>query len=406
MPIKVAHVLSHVANVHAGVPIGTKRLVSSLIGRGIQSAIWSTGNREEQKKLTDSGVPGYLFDVVRPVGWRRSPALIAALEDACSDLDLFHLHEVWHYPQYAAARLARRRSKPYIVAPRASLEPWRMKYKGLKKGIYLKLLGNELLDNAACLHAVSPGEADGFRALGYKGPIFVVYNGIVTKEFEHLPEPSEADAIWPQLANRRVVLFLSRISPEKGLDQLVPAWAEILRKPNNMDALLVLAGPDDRGHLKTVQKLVNDHALNSNVLFTGMVDGRSKLALISRADIYVLPSYSEGFSNSLLENMAAGKPAIITPGCHFPEVADIGAGYCVEPSPYALASVLQELLDMSDGQRRRMGARGREFVMQNLTWDIAARKIITVYNAIMTGREIPLNPYPIPLNSAGAPILD
>ena len=122
------------------------------------------------------------------------------------------------------------------------------------------------------------------------------------------------------------------------------------------------------------------------------------MALISRADIYILPSYSEGFSISLLENLAAAKPALITPGCNFPEVAEAGAGICVNPVKEEIETGLGELLDLSPDQRRKMGERGRELVANNYSWDIAARKMIMVYRAILNGDTIPLYPEPVQLH--------
>ena len=148
------------------------------------------------------------------------------------------------------------------------------------------------------------------------------------------------------LKGRRVVLYLSRISPEKGLDELIPAWSAVIKKPSYSDALLVIAGPDDRGYRSKIEDMVLRAGLEAHVLLTGMVNGRNKFALISRADLFTLPSYSEGFSNALLENLAAGKPALITPGCNFPEVVEAGAGICVEPERNSLGEALMQLLDM------------------------------------------------------------
>ena len=280
-----------------------------------------------------------------------------------------------------------------------------MRYKGFKKKVYLSLIGKRLLDNAACMHAVAPAEIDGFRELGYEGKVFVVHNGIVPEEFTNLSEMNVAEERWPELRGRRVVLFLSRLSPEKGLDQLLPAWVDITSKASYSDALLVLAGPDDRGYRAVLEQLIVDKGLGSHVLLTGMVNGREKLALMARADIYTLPSYSEGFSNSVLENMAAGTPVLITPGCNFPEVVSANAGLCVEPRKEDIAEALRELLEMSGEQLCGMGARGRRLVLENFTWEIAARKLITVYDSILKGKEIPLHPQPVLLDPSGRALL-
>ncbi|GAF87084.1 unnamed protein product, partial [marine sediment metagenome] len=110
---------------------------------------------------------------------------------------------------------------------------------------------------------------------------------------------------------------------------------------------------------------------------------------------YALPSHAEGFSLSLLENLACGKPVLITNGCNFPEVARSGAGFCVPAQQGPLEEGLKRLLDMSALDLESMGQKGRELVLQNYTWDIAARKMATVYRCILEGKVIPLDPEPV-----------
>lgn len=403
--MKVAYVLSHVATRFAGVPIATRRLGSSLSLMGVEISFWATGDSYEEQELASEGIPAHLYENIWPKGWRRSSHLARELSEAADKIDIFHIHEIWTYPQYKAAKIARSKGIPYIVAPRASLEPWRLRYKGFKKKIYLSLIGNQLLHSAVCLHAVAPAEVDGFRKVGYHGPVFIINNGIVPEEFFELPDPVEAEERWTQLRGCRVVLFLSRLSPEKGIDQLIPAWADIVKRDSYSDALLVLAGPDDRGYRITIEEIIKTYGLENRVLLTGMVEGRDKLALMRRADIYTLPSYSEGFSNSVLESLAVGTPVLITPGCNFPEVVDVGAGICTAPERIAIGDALRSLLDVSREQLREMGAKGRKLVLENYTCEISARKMITVYNAILKGKEIPLNPQPAPLDASGRALI-
>jgi len=127
---------------------------------------------------------------------------------------------------------------------------------------------------------------------------------------------------------------------------------------------------------------------------TGMVQGYQKMALISRSEIYTLPSYSEGFSVSILENMAAGKPVLITPGCNFPEVALKGAGLSVQPERGAIAEALSRLLGLPNFELEIMGQKGHDIILANYTWSIAAQKMKTVYQCILDGKDVPLYPEP------------
>ena len=399
--MRIAHVLSHVTAVHAGVPIATRKLGRALVRLGVDVSFWTTGDPEEAAALEDAGIDPHVFRREWPQGWRYSPKLTRELDLQIKDIDIVHIHEVWDFPQLTAARMAIKHKTPYIWAPRASLEPWRIRYKGWKKRLYLWLFGNNILHHAACMHAVSAAETEGFRQLGFRGSSVVVNNGIDPGEFALLPGTAAAEQLWPGIMNKRVVLFLSRISPEKGIDQLILAWEALSKNDRYAETLLVLAGPDDRGYKRQVEDTLKMLGVSDRVLLTGMVSGKDKLALISRADIYVLPSYSEGFSNSILENLAAAKPVLITPGCNFPEVVAAGAGLCVEPSCDQLIGGLEHLLNMSDDELEAMGQRGRRMILDNYTWETAARKLITVYQAIIKGEEIPEHPVPVPVGLDG-----
>ena len=383
---------------YGGPPKATVGLGNEMQQLGNQVSYWTTASEEDRSILHARGTDTRIFNRSWPLSWYRSPELIKELRREISSIDMLHLQEVWSHPQLAASRIARHSDTPYVITPHGEFEPWRVRnsfVKHLKKKIYLSLAGRSMLRYAACVHAIAPNEVKGIRETGYKGAITLIPNGVDIASYVNLPAPSIADRRWPQLANRRVVLFLSRLSREKGLEQLIPAWASLTARNNYDDAILVIAGPDDRGYRAEVDCLVEKHGATSNVLLTGMVQGNEKLALVSRANIYTLPSYSEGFSMSILEALAASKPVLITPGCNFPEVAECGAGFCVEPESSLLMEAFERLLDMTDEDRAGMGERGRQLVEKEYAWDVLARKMLTVYHNILEGRDIPLHPQPI-----------
>ena len=400
--LRIVHVLQCLSERSGGPPQSTQGLGTALAALGNAVSYWSPVSEQDRSELLSRGPQVRLFDVDWPRAWFRSNALTRELTNEIATIDVLHLHEVWSHPIVAAAAIGRKTQTPYVIAPRGELEPWRVKnnlLKYVKKRVYLSLLGRRMLQGAACLHAITPCEVDGFRRAGYPGPISIVPNGIDPRPYAELPDPLEAEQRWPSLKGRRVVLFLARLQKEKGLDRLIPAWKNLTNHSSYDDAVLVIAGPDDRGYHAVVNALIERHGVGSRVLLTGMVRARKKMALISRADIYTLPSYSEGFSMSVLENLAAAKPVLITPGCNFPEVAEAAAGLCVPPESGPLEQSLRELLDMSGPDRAAMGRRGQELVRRNYTWEIAARKMITVYRCILEGKEIPL--YPEPARAAG-----
>lgn len=92
--------------------------------------------------------------------------------------------------------------------------------------------------------------------------------------------------------------------------------------------------------------------------------------------------------------MAAGTPALITPGCNFPEAGDAGAAIIVDPRRAEIAGGLATLINMSNSDLLEMGSKGRELVLKSFTWDLAARRLATVYRTISNNETIPFLPEP------------
>jgi glycosyltransferase involved in cell wall biosynthesis len=119
------------------------------------------------------------------------------------------------------------------------------------------------------------------------------------------------------------------------------------------------------------------------VVFTGMLAGADKLAALAAADLFALPAVGEGFSMAVLEAMACGLPVLLTPGCHFPEAAEAGAGLVVTREVDALRDALRDLLAELD-RRAAMGRAARALVEAGYTWAGIVSQLEAVYRAART----------------------
>ena len=147
------------------------------------------------------------------------------------------------------------------------------------------------------------------------------------------------------------------------------------------DTVLLIAGPDEEGTLQAMKSILGSKGSVGKTVFTGMLTGRDKLAALSCADVFVLPSYSEGFSIAILEAMASRLPVVISDGCDFPEVAEHGAGLVVKAGDVEVTQALRELA--SDAELRfRMGERGRKLVTERYTWQAAASTLAQLYRSL------------------------
>jgi glycosyltransferase involved in cell wall biosynthesis len=389
--VNLAFVLSYFAEQYGGPVAVVRNLGPALADRGHEVSYWATTSGAGR---SEAPAHAHLYPVTWPRAWYRAPELAQGLEAAVSSIDVLHLSEMWLYAPWAAGRLARRHQVPYVLSPAGSLEPWalrRGRLRRLKKAAYLRLLGNPVLRGAACLRACSLQEAEHLRLMGYEGPITIIPNGVDIRALGEA-EAGEAEAFWPDLRGRPVVVFMSRLSPEKGLDLLIPAWSQLTRAPAGKEAVLVIAGPDYRGYRKTVEALLARHGLQRHVLLPGMVQGRRKAALLRRADVFVLPSHSENFGIVVAEALACGTPVVTTTATPWEVLRQVDAGRWVAPEVPELRQALGELLALTPSQRTAMGRRGSELAASRYTWEAIAGQFVYLCHQVAEGKPVPLYP--------------
>ena len=395
--MNIAFVLSYWQNRFGGPVTFAKERGRALTDMGHHVSYWAPddGDSREEAVPTED-LRRYRRDW--PRSWRRSKELVRELSASAGSFDVIDISGLWLHPTYAASRIARAHDVPYVLRPTGGLEPWRLRrgyLRPLKKKIYLELIAKPIMERAACLQAASMQEVESLRSAGYRGPVAIIPGG-VDADTLNACDLSECDEYWPELKDRPVVLFMSRLSPEKGLDLLIPLWADIVKSPAHRDALLVVAGPSHRGYRETVEAMIGKHDLQPHVRVTGMVQGPRKRALLSRADVFVLPSYSENFGIVVPEALACQTPVVTTTGTPWQQLQTTDAGRYVSPTRDQLTEALRELLEMSSSQRDAMGRRGRDLVQQHYTWQKVAGQFLTMCDCILDGKAIPLHPKPAP----------
>jgi len=305
----------------------------------------------------------------------HSPDLKLAVQREARAADVVHIHEMWHHPHFATARACKSLGVPFIVSPHGSLDPWALASKRLKKRLYSAIWQRRLLGRAAAAHALTGTERSQLRDYGYSGPVSVIPNGIDVDEFQRPAAPGVMDDRFPELRGKKVILFLGRLHEKKGLDVLVRAFARL--HGTRPDTHLLIVGPDD-GYETDVRRMIGEAGIEGSVTLTGSLDGDDRLAAMARADVYALPSYSEGFSVGVLEALAAGLPVVISTFCYFPEVETAGAGLITEPDVEQVGTALSAVID-DPGLADRMGKAGRNLVHTGYSWESVASSFIELY---------------------------
>lgn len=315
----------------------------------------------------------FLRYFAKSLGFLYAPTMAAELKRMVPMVDLVHTHLPFVYPSLAAARAAIRHGKPLFYHQRGLYDPERLRFRSLKKLLYIALIERAIMRRATTLVALTEAESESYRRLAVQTPCRIVPNGV---DIPGVDFHASVPAPFPIPEDARVILFMARVHPIKGADTLLEAFPEVVRAIPG--AVLVVAGPDEFGLEARFRELAEHQGLTDQILFPGMVVGDAKAWLLARADLFCLPSLAEGFSMAVLEALAAGTPVLITPGCHFAEVEAAGAGRVVEKTPEAVAAAATDMLS-DTGKLIGMGRAGREFVASRYSWEAIVDQMLDVY---------------------------
>ena len=387
--VAILHVTASMSPEWGGPPLIVAGLTGALQRQGVRSEIvTATGRRVGTGLLPTPDVAVHPFRAELPAriwtGYSRK--LTRFLDNEIPRFDLVHVHEIWHYPGYMASRVARRRDVPCVVSFQGELDAPRLRYKRFRKWVYRKSILDRILQSADALHAVTRAEQARVAELGYDTPVFLSPNGIGLDTPDALASPDTSDFLTrhPRLRGKRVILFLGRIHPVKGVDVLARSFAGLAS--SFPDAVLLVAGPDEDGARRGIERILRSAGLSDRAVFTGMLTGGDKLSALTLAELFVLPSRSEGMSVAVLEALAAGLPVVISEQCNFPEVAEAGAGFVVPGDEAPLAEAIGALLS-EGGRARSMGRKGRRLVMERYTWPSLAGSMADFYRTTAGSRR-------------------
>lgn len=291
---------------------------------------------------------------------------------------LIHDHGMWMPSNHFVATVARKAKVPLVLNTHGMLEPWAINHHGLRKKVALKLYEMRDLRSVSLFFATSEQEVESIRRIGLSQPIAMVPNGL---EF---PDGNTLDGRSKLKGRERILLYLGRIHPIKGLLRLIQVWANL--QPQGWR--LILAGPDDGGHLNEVLLLVRHLGLDRSVDYLGVVRGAEKARVLQSADLLVLPSFSENFGVVVGEALTYGLPVITTQGTPWKGLVDNRCGWWVEAQSEAIERALREAISLGDRERSEMGARGRKYA-SSFDQRQVADQILSVYRWLVSDGEKP-----------------
>ena len=305
-----------------------------------------------------------------------SPAMREAAPALVRDCDVTHGHGLYVGPNLIFGREARRQRKALVYHAHGMFEPYILKRSRWKKRLVQWMFEDRNIRDVRFWRALTSTEADQIAATGARQPIAVIPNGLDVAEFTRPPDldrPIQTPLVERLVKRSRRLLFLGRIHPKKGLMLLLPAWAKA--RPRAADWELVIAGPDEGGHLQEVRARATELGIEDRVIFTGLTQGEEKVRLLHSADLFVLPSFSEGLPMSVLEALACAVPVVATRESNVGDLMSDGAGWECGAAVDSLAEALGLALAATESERAERGSTGRRAIESRYGWPSVVKEL-------------------------------
>jgi len=351
---------------------------------------------------------GYQIIYFRCYPWRRykfSFSLLQWLNENARQFDLAHIHALFSPVTTVAATIARYHKLPYIMRPCGMLDPADLQKKKRLKQIYATLLERPNLAGAAAIHFTSKEEAKISERFGLDctGKMPVLQDLDCTGK---MPVPRDLDCtgkmpvprdlviplgvtagLFPKRLRESqvpIILFMSRIEPKKGLDLLIPALEIILGSGIEFHFILAGSNPQNADYETQIKVQIHNSRLAKYTTITGFVSGDLKVELLTKADLFVLPSYYENFGIAVAEAMAAGLPVVISDRIHIAEdIQQAEAGWVGPLEVGAIANSIKSAL-LNPQERQRRGLNGKEYAKKHYNWEAIAQQTIDAYQQILS----------------------
>jgi glycosyltransferase involved in cell wall biosynthesis len=369
MRVTFIHVIDSISDEASGPSYSVPRLCGALAAQGATVRLLTVGDthlpflgfRHEAYPADFASFPvlGRL---------RFSSALKGALACVAETAAIIHTHGLWRMPNIYPASAALRATNHLVHSPRGMLGKAALEFSSLKKKVFWALGQGGAARAASCLHATSWQEYEDIRAFGLKAPIAVIPNGIDVRPVAVRSPPPEG---------RRTLLYLGRLHPKKGLDQLLDAWK--LVKDRRPDWQLDIVGPIDSVYGQMLKTRVAAEAA-PRARLVGPLYGDEKLEAYRRADLFVLPTLNENFAMTVAEALAQGTPVISTKGAPWAGLVSQGCGWWIDHGAQPLAAAMDEAMNMSPEKLALMGEAGRAWMCRDFDWDAVAASMRSVYH--------------------------
>jgi glycosyltransferase involved in cell wall biosynthesis len=301
--------------------------------------------------------------------------------------DVVHQHGIWPLHGMYVNSWRKMTLRPYVVAPQGALSRYSFTTSVMRKRLAWAVYQRKNIQNAACIHAVGELEAREAREAGYRGPVAHIPNGIGERWLSSTGDGERFRKKLNIAPEKRVCLYLSRITPKKGLRFMIEAMAELRRDLN--DWTFVVAGMDEFDHLNEIKELAKKLEVAHLLTYSEPIFDQDKRDAYAAADLFILPSLSEGAPSVVLEALGARVPVITTQGCPWEDLNRFSCGWWTPINTVGIHGALKQAIEMPNAELKAMGARGWDLVSSKYTWGELGKRSLALYRWLLGGGSTP-----------------
>jgi len=362
--------LSNVAGKSGG---GVSQVVKALLPEDLEfrdnRELWFLGNKVQEVEI--SNACGMSKNSVTAIGNSVScfPYFYRKLRNIGKNKMIIHQHGI--FLPISLLSLTSPKNVKVIISPHGYLEPEKMKVSLFKKKIVLGLFEGRNLRNSSALVACSAQEALSIRNFGLPQPIAIIPNGVdeaLTRKSQRAGGKEAFKKKYLVKGDVKILLFLSRIHPFKGLKLLLRAIVAIKSEFYKNKWVFIIAGIDENNHEDELKAFVVENNLEDIVLFVGPQYDEDKIQALDAADCFILPSKGENFGIVVIEALVRGLPVITTMTTPWKALITLNCGWWVERSQESFQHTLLEMFAKDGNDLISMGENGRELVLERYTW--------------------------------------
>ena len=273
------------------------------------------------------------------------------------------LNGLWVYEGIATRKVFAGR-KPYVVFSHGMLDPYFKKafpLKHAKKWIYWLLAEYWNLRGAYRMLFTTEAES----RLAEQTFWLHKWEGVVIPFGANRP-PNAGPALqsafywkFPQMRDRRFMVYLGRIHRKKGCDLLINSFIKYAAIDPELH--LMMAGPDQQGWSAELQQIVANAGLSDRVHWPGMLQGDVKWGAFYASEVFILPSHQENFGIAVAEAMSCGLPVLLSDKVNIaPDIAAAGAAYMEPDTQEGTDNLFQRWIETPTVERGAMSVRALE----------------------------------------------